>query len=153
MVISSVKSHIQMLRKTFPGRYDSLAGISEFIKDSAQPVGFSEFELYAVETAVDEACSNIVEHAYGGENKGNIECFTEIGPDRIIITLKDHGKSFDPKRSKPPDLKCPLCERKNHGLGLYFIYQWMDDVVFSREGESNILTMVKIKKNIENGKK
>ena len=142
-----------MSRRSFPGRYDSLAGISSFIKSSARPVGFSEFELYAVETAVDEACSNIVEHAYGGENIGDIECLTEIKPDRITITLKDHGKPFDPKYTKPPNLKCPLCERKNHGLGLYFIYQWMDEVNFSREGKSNILKLVKIKKNIENGKK
>jgi serine/threonine-protein kinase RsbW len=141
-----------MPREVFPGRYESLARISAFIKRSAQSIGFSEFELYAVETAVDEACSNIVEHAYGEENLDNIECITELKPDRITITLRDQGKPFSPKYIKPPNLKCPLSERKNHGLGLYFIYQWMDEVDFSHEGDTNILKMVKIKKILENGK-
>lgn len=153
MVISKQTLTLQMSEETFPGRYESLAGISSFVKEKALPVHFSEFELYAVETAVDEACSNIIEHAYGGENRGEIECLTETKPDRIVIVLKDHGKSFDPKLIKPPDLKCPLNERKNHGLGLYFIYQWMDEVDFSRQNETNVLKLVKIKKNPENGKK
>lgn len=138
--------------KTFPGRYESLTGISTFVKTEALPVRFSEFELYAVETAVDEACSNIIEHGYGGENRGSIECITHAGVDRIEVILKDHGKPFDPKKVNPPDLKCPLEERKNHGLGLFFIYQWMDEVHFSRENDENILKMVKIKKNMQNGK-
>lgn len=137
--------------KVFPGRYESLTGISDFVKKAALPIHFSEFELYAVETAVDEACSNIIEHGYGGENLGDIECTTQVWNDRIEVVLRDSGKPFDPRLVNPPDLKCPLQERKNHGLGLFFIYQWMDEVKFSRENRSNFLKMVKIKKYIKNG--
>ncbi len=134
-----------MLTKEFPGRFSSLCEISDFIQKAAQEIGFSDFELYAIETAVDEACSNIIEHAYGGENKGSIECNLEPQQDSLTIILKDRGKPFNPKLVTPPDLNCPLEERKNHGLGLYFIYQWMDDVSFSFEANRNVLTMVKRK--------
>jgi serine/threonine-protein kinase RsbW len=134
-----------MLTKEFPGRFDSLCDIAEFVQQAAQETGLSDFDTYAVETAVDEACSNIIEHAYGGEDKGTIECVLDPRPDALTIILKDHGKSFDPTLIKPPDLRCPLEERKDHGLGLYFIYQWMDRVSFSCEGDLNVLTMVKRK--------
>jgi serine/threonine-protein kinase RsbW len=134
-----------MQTKEFPGRFASLCEIAEFVQQAAQETGLSDFDTYAVETAVDEACSNIIEHAYGGENKGTIECVLEPQPGALTIILKDHGKSFDPKLIKPPDLRCPLEERKDHGLGLYFIYQWMDQVSFSHEGDRNVLTMVKRK--------
>lgn len=140
-----------MLTKEFPGRFSSLCDISEYVQKAAQEVGLSEFDLYAVETAVDEACSNIIEHAYGGEDKGTILCSIIPQPDFLKIILKDNGVPFDPKSIEPPDLNCPLNERKNHGLGLYFIYQWMDEVSFSAEQHTNVLTMVK-RKHPENGK-
>ncbi len=140
-----------MVTKEFPGRFSSLCAISEFVQKAAQEVGLSEFDLYAVETAVDEACSNIIEHAYGGEDKGTILCSIVPQPDSLTIILKDNGIPFDAKSIEPPDLNCPLSERKNHGLGLYFIYQWMDEVCFSTEQNMNVLTMVK-RKHSENGK-
>ncbi len=134
-----------MLTKEFPGRFASLCDISDYVQKAAQEAGLSDFDRYAVETAVDEACSNIIEHAYGGENKGTIECSLNTQPDCLTVVLKDRGKHFDPSLIKPPDLNCPLSARKNHGLGLYFIYQWMDDVSFTFEDDRNVLTMIKRK--------
>ena len=54
----------------FPGRYESLSEIRDFVVEIAKIAGFQDFDLYAVELAVDEACSNIIEHAYGEENVG-----------------------------------------------------------------------------------
>ena len=53
-----------METKIFPGKYDSLVDISKFIKNIAQTKGYEGLTLYTIETAVDEACSNIIEHSY-----------------------------------------------------------------------------------------
>lgn len=95
--------------------------------------------------AVDEACSNIIEHAYGGEGNGDIRCTCLVGGDTITITLLDHGKSFDPSKVPHPNLSKNLEDRDAHGLGLYFIRKWMDEVSFKSNGVENILTMVKRK--------
>jgi anti-sigma regulatory factor (Ser/Thr protein kinase) len=43
-----------------------------------------------------------------------------------------------------PDLSVGLDERESHGLGLFFIYEWMDQVQYDyKPGEGNILTMFK----------
>jgi serine/threonine-protein kinase RsbW len=102
--------------------------------------------IYAVETAVDEACTNIIEHAYEAEGVGDIQCTCQVDSDRLTIILIDHGKSFDPDKIQDPDLTVPLEERQSNGLGLFFIRRFMDEVHFQFiPGKENILTLVKRK--------
>jgi len=105
---------------------------------------------YQVETAVDEACSNIIEHAYQGEDKGDILCTCQADGERLTVILQDHGRSFDPLAVKTPDTKAGLKRRQSHGLGLYFIRRWMDEANFEFSPQGvNTLTMVKYKKKTE----
>jgi serine/threonine-protein kinase RsbW len=135
-----------MTTQTFPGIYANLANIAVFIRQAAQDAGLEPFAVYSVETAVDEACSNIIEHSYKGEGKGNIECTTCIDTEGLTIILRDTGRPFNPKKIPKPGLDAPIEQRANHGLGLYFMFQLMDEVHFEFSKESgNTLTMVKRK--------
>jgi len=132
-----------MVKKVFPGRYDALANIAEFIQTAVQESNFNSFDAYAVETAVDEACSNIIEHAYGGEDIGTIECSYEINLQGLTIVLVDHGRPFNPQQIPSPKINSELSRRHAHGLGLYMIRQWMDEVKFEFGENENRLTLVK----------
>jgi len=100
--------------------------------------------MYMVETAVDEACSNIIEHAYQGEGKGDIEVTTRTSPAGLAVTLRDQGRPFEPDEILAPDVHVDLEDQPGHGLGLYFIRQWMDEVSFEfTPDHGNVLTMVK----------
>lgn len=129
--------------RSFPGNYKSLARIGGFVRKIALDAGFENFAIYSIELAVDEACSNIIEHAYQGEGKGNIRCTCSANETMLTIILRDKGLSFDPSNIHQPNLSHNLNEREAHGLGLYFIRQWMDEVKFVSNGTENILTMVK----------
>ena len=131
----------------FPGSYASLIKIGEFVTQAAKSIGFDGFELYKIETAVDEACSNIIEHAYGQENVGEIVVSIITDPGKITITLTDFGQPFDPKSVKQPNLSSKLKDRDDHGLGIYMMRQWMDVVKFETLNNKNILTLEKIKKD------
>ncbi len=109
----------------------------------AKEAGFESLSVYSIEMAVDEACSNIIEHAYGGEGKGDIRCTCSVNEQSLTIIIKDRGKSFDPSIIPPPKLSDDLSEREAHGLGLYFIRQWMDEVHFTTNGSENVLTLMK----------
>lgn len=132
---------------TFPGCYSSLVKIGEFVTQAAKSIGFDGFELYKIETAVDEACSNIIEHAYGQENIGDIVVSVVTDLEKITITLTDFGEPFDPKYVKQPDLDADLEVREDHGLGIYMMKQWMDVVIFDTNQEKNVLTLVKYLKD------
>lgn len=136
-----------MPKKTFPGNFKSLEKISEFIVGFAQKAGFSPKDVYAIQTAVDEACSNIIDHAYGGENRGEILIKVTETNKGLKIVLRDQGEPFNPKDIPEPDLTSSLEHRKERGLGIYFIQKLMDEVIFEfSEKRGNKLTLVKHKR-------
>ena len=133
-----------MPTKMFPGRYTSLAKISEFVGLAAQAAGFNSKAVYAVKLAVDEACTNIIEHGYGGEGIGKIECSYHYDSRALTIELRDWGKKFNPGEVPKPDYNVPLEKLKPRGAGLYLMRQLMDDILFSfNDEEGNLLTLVK----------
>jgi serine/threonine-protein kinase RsbW len=132
---------------TFPGRFDSLVPISEFVRRAAEAAGLDERAVYAVQLAVDEASTNVIEHAYGGKGRGEIEISCCINSDGLTVTLRDHGLHFDPERVPSPNLDDSLKERNARGLGLYLMRQLMDEVRFDFASDAgNTLMMVKRKK-------
>lgn len=145
MEVSNARKPSFSQSKSFPGRYESLARIGDFVRKIAQDAGFESFAVYSIEMAVDEACSNIIEHAYGGEGRGDIHCTCSVTEENFKVTIRDRGKPFDVSSVPQPNLSKNIDEREAHGLGLHFIRKWMDDVEFLAEGPENVLTMVKRK--------
>lgn len=133
-----------MQTETFPGRFENLAKISEFVVRAAEEARLSPDAVYAVELAVDEACTNIIEHAYGGESNGNIEVTCKTTYDGLTVTLRDFGRPFNPKKIPNPNLKGRLKDLKSGGAGLYLIRKMMDEVNFDfTPNQGNTLTLVK----------
>jgi serine/threonine-protein kinase RsbW len=129
-----------------PGRFENLEKISQFIKNISRSAGFDEMSVYAIQTAVDEACSNIIDHAYGGESSEVIELNAINSKDTLKIILRDHGKPFTPEAVPTPVKHTRLKDIKEGGLGLYFMHQLMDEVYFEfSPGVGNTLTMIKHK--------
>ncbi len=138
-----------MSTKSFPGFYTSLSEIAEFVNKAAIEIGFNATDLFAIETAVDEAVSNIIEHAYEGEGKGEIVCAVEPIENGIKIILEDHGKPFDPSCVPIPDVTADLDDRLDHGLGVYMMCQLLDDIHFDFFDQKNQLTMIKKKSPVD----
>jgi len=127
--------------------YDSLARICDQVSQAAIDFGFTKEEVYEIELAVDEACTNIIEHSYGGECEGNIEVKNFEDNGKFTIVIRDYGCSFTPDHVAAPDLVSPVNQRREGGLGLYFMRHGMDDINFQPiDGNGTILTMVKYKK-------
>ncbi|MBN1668420.1 MAG: ATP-binding protein [Anaerolineales bacterium] len=133
-----------MPTRKFPGRFDSLVPISDFIAQAAEQAGFDVHGIYAVRLAVDEACSNIIEHGYQGEERGKIECTYDVLADGLKITLRDQGRAFDPASIPDPDFDVALEDLEPRGAGLFLIRQIMDEVQFTFDNQlGNTLVMVK----------
>jgi serine/threonine-protein kinase RsbW len=135
---------LQTKHAVFPGRYENLEKICDLVTDQATQAGFDDSAVYAIQTAVDEACSNIIEHAYQGEDRGDIEVAISSDTNCLTIQLIDKGRPFDPASIREPDIQASLEERENHGLGLFFMQKLMDHIHFEfSEDTGNVLTMVK----------
>lgn len=125
------------------GVYKNLAAISDFVNTWAKKTNLSERAAYAVQMAVDEACSNIIEHAYGGEGKGDIHITCTRLNEGLQIRIVDYGTPFDPTTVKTPDTTAPLEDRDVGGLGLFMMRQLMDEVHFQFGKTNNTLIMLK----------
>ena len=128
-----------------PGRFEYLARIADFVEAVTRDAGWNDDEIYRMQMAVDEACSNVIEHAYGPDEHGDIElsCCIEDKGD-LVISIHDNGKPFDPTTVPEPPIGNDLENLPEGGLGLYFMRKLMDEVTFHfDEHAGNVLTMVK----------
>lgn len=131
------------LRLTVPGQYDRLEQISKFIEQAGYKAGLDVVAVCRCQLAVDEACTNIIEHGYEGEGRGSIDIVCEPGQGELVITILDQAKPFDADAIPEPTLNTSLEKMQIGGLGLYFMRQVMDAVEFSSEAGSNKLVLVK----------
>lgn len=89
---------------------------------------------------VDEACSNIIKHSYGGQCSEPIEITFEVTNDSFTTKIRDYGKQCDPQKIKPRRLD----EIRPGGLGTFFMSEIMDSVKYCTNREKGtLLTMSK----------
>ena len=132
----------------FPAKVSSLAEIGSYVTQIAERAGLDARAVYAVQMAVDEACSNIIEHAYKDQEDGTIECTWEVTSKGLAVTLCDQGAHFDPLCVGEPDVCTPLAERSLGGLGIYFIRKLMDEVQYEYVPQrGNVLTVIKYRES------
>jgi serine/threonine-protein kinase RsbW len=115
---------------TIAGYFKNLAKIGEFIEQAATRAGLDDHGIYAIQMAVDEACTNIIEHAYGGEGKGQIRLTCAVKKDGLQVIIYDHGIAFDPSQVPELNILAPLEERPEGGMGLFFMRKLVDRVEF-----------------------
>lgn len=135
---------------TLQALFTNLEKVRGFVAQYAEAYGLKPGDVHAVQLAVDEALTNIIEHAYGGETwQEEVECSCQITEEGLVVTLRDYGQSFNPLEISEPDTGASLEDREIGGLGLYFVHQLMDVVDFSfippSQGEKgcNLIKMVK----------
>jgi serine/threonine-protein kinase RsbW len=128
----------------------NLASIAEFVIETTAAAGFDEQTSYAVQMAVDEACANIIEHAYRESDNGRIRLVCDIGDDGLTISIFDWGTPFEPDAIPRLDPTLPLEERSNRGMGMFFIDNLMDTVDYRfNTPDGNRLTLFKRKQRDE----
>ncbi len=134
----------QKFTLTVDSQLERLSEIAEFIELAARESGLGDDQIYDVQMAVDEACANVIEHAYHGRRDGTIDIMCEKRGKEFVVTIQDFGERFDPNKVTHPRTRDPLSKRNIGGLGLFFMHKMMDKVKFDfSSSRGNMLTMVK----------
>jgi anti-sigma regulatory factor (Ser/Thr protein kinase) len=122
----------------------NLATISDFVSAFAREWTLNDDDTFALQMATDEACANVIEHAYNGRPDGTVSIECSLANDEVILTIRDRGRPFDPKSVPRPDMAAPLDKRHEGALGLYLMEKLMDVVQFEFDAtKGNKLTMRK----------
>jgi serine/threonine-protein kinase RsbW len=132
---------------TILSQYGAIEQARKFVARAAEAAGLGNQAVFHVQLAVDEACTNIIEHAYEESDKGSISvtCSTEFiqGAPFFLIRLEDQGKPFDPARIPAPKLTSNPDELKIGGLGMHFMRKLMDKIEYHFHAGRNELVMYK----------
>jgi len=141
------KNRLQKQLKVYSST-ENLAKVRKFVKESAFECGFGEDEVEQITLAVDEACTNIIKHAYRYSPEGVIDIKIIFIDDKFTVTITDEGNGFDPNLIPIPDIQEFYKQKKVGGLGIYLMKKLMDEVIYSVEdNRKNRVTLVKYLKN------
>jgi anti-sigma regulatory factor (Ser/Thr protein kinase) len=127
----------------FAARLNNTPRIREFVKRACAAAAIGEDDCFALALAVDEACTNIVEHGYRPGEAGEILLEFEVEGETARVTIVDTGRPFDPADVPPPDLTGGALERPVGGLGVHLIHASMDEVHYRAEPAGNRLVLIK----------
>lgn len=127
-----------------PSSTENLALIRDFVSTIGAQAGFDENESARLALAVDEACTNVIEHAYSHEATHEVTVRVTVDEKEIAFDIIDTGKGFDPGQAEPMPIEELIRQRKSGGLGLRLIRTIMDDLQYRIvPGKMNQLHMVK----------
>lgn len=110
---------------------ENLSEIRDFVSSKALKAGISANTIDNIILAVDEACTNIIKHAYKLSPQGEILIKIDYDENKFTIMIIDYGKSFEPDRVPRPDLQKYYREHRVGGLGMYLMKSLMDDVEYT----------------------
>jgi len=131
-------------RLTIPGVLERIPEACDFVVQAAEAAGLDERAVYYCQMAVDEWCTNIIEHGYSGPNERNLIDITCVGqPNLVTITISDSSPAFDPTKLQSTEPSKALEQREPGGLGWFFIRKIMDEVHYEYKNGHNNLTMIK----------
>ncbi len=127
-----------------PSSTENLAMIREIVSNIGAQAGLDSSEIAKLELAVDEACANVMEHAYGHDATKEVIVRATFDDEILRIEVEDTGRGFDPDSVKPEELEKLIHERKTGGLGMRLMKTLMDEVHYEIEpGQKNKLHMMK----------
>jgi serine/threonine-protein kinase RsbW len=129
-MINTVKSSLFQLQ--LPAESQNLYIIRKFILGIAKNMRVSEEDTFQIELMVDEACSNIVKHAYKNISLPEeiIQITIKKNAESIEIMIVDRGIGFDPNAIKSPDIGKHAKRVRPGGLGLHLIKTLSDELYF-----------------------
>jgi len=130
---------------TLPSETAFLGVVREVTKKMAEMAGFDAPTADGVALAVDEAATNVLEHAYGGATDRAGELRFEDRGESLRVEVVDNGRTLDPKAMPSVDLSRYAIERRKGGLGVHLMGKIMDSVTFRRDGGRNVCTLTKLK--------
>jgi sigma-B regulation protein RsbU (phosphoserine phosphatase) len=130
-----------LFEQRFAARLEVLKKVRASVLAGARHCGFGEADARDIVLALDEACKNILVHAYRNDEDGEIVLAVFRCEAGMVLLLRDFARPIDPTGIRPRD----LADVRPGKLGTHFIHSIMDSVEFkpAPDGQGNQLRLVK----------
>ena len=129
-----------------PNDTQHLAEVREAVQSVVSQSAFPARDARLIVLAVDEAVTNIMEHAYEEKRTDQLDIEMVLAADatKFEVVIRDSGKHFNPDEIQGLDIEEHVREGRKNGLGIFLMRKIMDEVNYKfKQGVQNELRMVK----------
>ena len=120
-----------------------LIHVADYLEELGEEWEFSMPLVFSLNLVLEEALTNIILYGFEDQSEHQIEIDFKKSDDKLFITLIDDGIAYDPTLKADPDLSLSAEDRPIGGLGVFLIKKIMDQVVYNRNENKNLLILTK----------
>jgi anti-sigma regulatory factor (Ser/Thr protein kinase) len=128
--------------RTLGNALAELPPVLDWLEAALRTAGVGEAVVGELRLIAEEGLSNVIRHAFADSARHPIEVSLEIGGGEIVLVLRDDGRPFNPLAVPAPDPYAPIAERSG-GWGIHLLRGLADRADYRREGDANVLRLVK----------
>lgn len=110
---------------TVIAKIEYLPAVIDFVRYISSKLGLDDKDVKRLELVVEEACLNVIEHAFDSDEVGTFDVIILRKPGKIVVAVEDQGLPFDFKKFKTG---------KESGLGMVLMRAFADEIHFINLG-------------------
>lgn len=130
---------------SIPSSTRYLEDVRRFVETHALEANLPEQTVEQFKIAVDEACANVIEHAYQGQEDHRVDLAVIVEADRFTVRIRDRGVPFNLNTYREPNLMEMAKRRKAGGFGVHIMRRLMDRVEYRSRGQVNEVLLTKFR--------
>ena len=126
--------------------FGELTHIRDFVIHKALEFGFLEDEAFRISLAVDEACSNLIRHAFKMDASQRICVLIQTDSNEFIVDIQDMGFPFNTLDVAPQEMMEYFKQFKKGGLGIHIMRSVMDGISYQPSQDKAVPNTLRLKK-------
>ena len=126
-----------MLRVSLANDVREVRRINHALGDFLAEEGVPGRTIHHVRLVVEELVVNVVRYAYDDKVAHKIGVDVRTEPRRVVVTIEDDGRPFNPNDAPPPELRVALESRRVGGLGIHLVKKLSRELTYSRDNGRN----------------
>ena len=115
----------QVARITLVAKVEFLPAVASFVREISVKLGLAGNDIEQLELVVEEACMNVIEHAFDPEERGSFDVVILRKPGQVVVAVEDQGLPFDFRK---------FDVEKESGLGVILMKAFADEIHFLNLG-------------------
>ena len=130
----------QKIEFTVPSRMRTVGAAVQFVRELLMSMDLSKRTIFSITLSLEEAMTNVIRHAYKGDETKEIIVRCELDATEAVIRVRDFGRQALPSDIRPRNLD----DYRRGGLGVHLMRELMDSVEYDTTFDvGSELTMVK----------
>ncbi len=126
-----------MLRVSLANDVLEVRRVNTALSDFLAEEGVPGRTIHHVKLVVEELVSNVVRYAYEDKAAHKIGVDVRTEPRRVVVTIEDDGRPFNPNDAPAPELRASLEARRVGGLGIHLVKKLSRELTYARENDRN----------------